>query len=84
MDFYGTDAHKKVCLNFINLFIKNNIIRCRLGVATLKGKIYVCGGYDGSTFLQSAEVYDPKTEKWNFIGIQYFILCHIFSTNLLK
>lgn len=36
--------------------------RCRLGVATLNGKLYVCGGYDGSTFLQSVEVYDAKTD----------------------
>lgn len=36
--------------------------RCRLGVATLNGKMYVCGGYDGSTFLQSVEVYDPVTD----------------------
>lgn len=36
--------------------------RCRLGVATLYGKLYICGGYDGSTFLQSVEVYDPQTD----------------------
>ena len=34
--------------------------RCRLGVATLKGKIYACGGYDGSSFLKSVEVFDPE------------------------
>lgn len=33
--------------------------RCRLGVAALNGKLYACGGYDGSTFLQSVEMYDP-------------------------
>lgn len=37
--------------------------RCRLGVAALNGKLYVCGGYDGSTFLKSVEAYDPKTNK---------------------
>ena len=41
--------------------------RCRVGVAAFGGKIYVCGGYDGCTFLQSAEVYDPNTGKWTFI-----------------
>ena len=33
--------------------------RCRLGVATLGGKIYACGGYDGSSFLRSVECFDP-------------------------
>lgn len=37
--------------------------RCRLGVATLNRKMYVCGGYDGSSFLQSVEVFDPETES---------------------
>lgn len=37
--------------------------RCRLGVATLNGKLYVCGGYDGATFLQTVEMYDPLTDK---------------------
>lgn len=37
--------------------------RCRLGAATLNGKLYVCGGYDGSTFLRTVEVYDPITSK---------------------
>ena len=31
--------------------------RCRLGVATLNGKIYACGGYDGSSFLRSVECF---------------------------
>ena len=42
--------------------------RCRLGVAAFNGKIYVCGGYDGITFLDSAEVYDPNTGKWSYIS----------------
>ena len=37
--------------------------RCRLGAATLNGKLYVCGGYDGHTFLQTVEMYDPITDK---------------------
>ena len=37
--------------------------RCRLGVATLNGKIYACGGYDGSSFLRSVECFDPVLNK---------------------
>ena len=36
----------------------------RLGVATLNGKIYACGGYDGSSFLRSVECFDPETNRF--------------------
>lgn len=42
-----------------NLFF----FRCRLGVAMLGGKLYACGGYDGSSFLQTVEMFDPNTNK---------------------
>ena len=38
--------------------------RCRLGVAALNGKLYACGGYDGSVFLKSVECFDPVTNTW--------------------
>lgn len=38
--------------------------RCRLGAAALNNKLYVCGGYDGSTFLRSVEVYDPIADQY--------------------
>lgn len=46
--------------------------RCRLGVAILNGKLYACGGYDGSTFLQTVEEYDPQTDKYECIYVQFF------------
>ena len=42
--------------------------RCRLGVAALNGKIYAVGGYDGSSFLKSVEVFDPMTNKWSYVS----------------
>ena len=42
--------------------------RCRLGVAALNGKIYAVGGYDGSSFLKSVEMFDPRTNKWSFVA----------------
>lgn len=42
--------------------------RCRLGVATLNGKLYACGGYDGSSFLRSVEVYDPSFDLWKSVA----------------
>ncbi|CAD6996490.1 unnamed protein product [Ceratitis capitata] len=41
--------------------------RCRLGVAALNGKLYACGGYDGTSFLRSVEVYDPITDTWSLV-----------------
>lgn len=42
--------------------------RCRLGVATLNGKLFVCGGYDGSTFLRTVEMYNASTCQWTHIA----------------
>ena len=41
--------------------------RCRLGVASLNGKLYAAGGYDGSVFLKSVECYDPTTKVWSAV-----------------
>lgn len=42
--------------------------RSTLGVAVLNGCIYAVGGFDGSTGLSSAEVFDPRTQDWNMIA----------------
>ena len=42
--------------------------RCRLGVTTLNGKLYVAGGYDGNVFLKTAERYDPRADSWEYIA----------------
>ena len=38
----------------------------RAGVAVLGGRLFVIGGNDGSSFLNSCEVYDPVSNKWSF------------------
>ena len=40
--------------------------RCRLGVTSFNGKLYICGGYDGSKFLNTVEVYDPVANTWTY------------------
>ena len=35
-----------------------------LGVAPLNNLLYIIGGNDGSTFLDTCECYDPHTNKW--------------------
>ena len=42
--------------------------RCRLGVASLNGKLYAAGGYDGNVFLKSVECFDPVANKWKLVS----------------
>lgn len=41
--------------------------RCRHGAASLGGKLFVCGGYDGSAFLSVAEVYNSAADQWDLL-----------------
>lgn len=34
--------------------------RCRHGVSVLQGRIFAAGGYNGSSFLRSVEMFDPS------------------------
>lgn len=31
-------------------------------------QIYICGGFDGTWCLQTAECYNPETEQWTTIA----------------
>lgn len=35
-----------------------------LGAAALNGKLYVCGGFDGFTSLDTVECYSPDTNRY--------------------
>ena len=39
--------------------------RCGVGVAMLGDFLYAIGGHDGSSYLNSVERYDPKTNQWS-------------------
>lgn len=41
-----------------------SMLRSRVGVAVLHGKLYAFGGFNGTERLATVEVYDPKTQKW--------------------
>ena len=41
--------------------------RCYVASATLMGKIYACGGFDGWDQLRSAEIYDPAIDQWSIL-----------------
>lgn len=34
----------------------------------MDNKIYVCGGYDGKSFLNTVECFDPIADKWTFVA----------------
>lgn len=38
--------------------------RCGVGVGVLGNFLYAIGGHDGSSYLNSVERYDPKTNQW--------------------
>ena len=42
--------------------------RSTVGVAVLDFKLYAVGGRDGCSCLNSAEAYDPHTNKWTMIS----------------
>ncbi|NWR50316.1 KLH20 protein, partial [Regulus satrapa] len=39
--------------------------RCGVGVSVLDDLLYAVGGHDGSSYLNSVERYDPKTNQWS-------------------
>lgn len=41
------------------------MMRSRVGVAVLEGKLYAIGGYNGKERLNTVEVYDSKLKRWN-------------------
>jgi kelch-like protein 18 len=46
--------------------------RGRLGVAVLNGMLYALGGFDCAVRLNSAERFDPKTNKWETVASMLF------------
>lgn len=42
-----------------------SMLRSRVGVAVLHGKLFAFGGFNGQERLSTVEVFDPETMKWN-------------------
>ncbi|XP_044734997.1 kelch-like protein 18 [Chrysoperla carnea] len=45
-----------------------SMLRSRLGVAVLHGKLYACGGYNGLERLSTVEVLDPLHKVWSKVS----------------
>ena len=43
-------------------------VRSRVGVASLHGRLYAIGGYNGNERLATVEAYDSSTEKWSMVA----------------
>ena len=42
--------------------------RAWFGIAIFDSRIYVCGGFDGSTRLRHCEMYNPESDIWTMIS----------------
>ena len=51
-----------------------------VGVAALDDCIYVCGGYDGVTSLNTVECYCPKTDIWKTVSV-YVLISKMYLKN---
>ena len=36
------------------------------------GYLYTLGGYDGASYLNTVERYDPKTKEWSYVAPMHF------------
>ena len=54
------------------MIAKMNTPRGELSAVCVNGKIYAIGGYNGSTFLSTVEVYNPVKNVWTYISPMMF------------
>lgn len=40
----------------------------QVGLAVVNGQLYAVGGFDGTAYLKTIEVYDSETNQWRLCG----------------
>lgn len=46
-----------------------SLARDSVGIGVLGNKLFVIGGYDGQSFLNLVEMYDPVNNEWKEVSI---------------
>lgn len=67
-DSLSTVEYYDPSVNAWNMASPMSMLRSRLGVAVLRGKLYAFGGYNGSDRLASVEVYDAVRKEWSMVS----------------
>ena len=68
----------------LNIFFDFKIVFSLKGVATHEGLLYVIGGYDGATHLNSVEVYNPITNSWLMLPSSMALPRSYFGTAIVN
>ena len=58
----------------------------QVGLAVVNGQLMAVGGFDGTTYLKTIEVYDPDANTWRYVALEkvYRICLHITTMKLKK
>lgn len=56
--------------------------RDAVGVCLLGDKLYAVGGYDGQTYLNTMEAYDPQTNEWTQVMIKSLFFSSVIYFNI--
>ena len=40
----------------------------QVGLAVVNGQLMAIGGFDGTTYLKTVEIYDPELNCWRIVG----------------
>lgn len=49
-----------------------SMLRSRVGVSVMRGKLYAIGGYNGAERLSTVEVFDPVHKTWNKVAPMHY------------
>jgi kelch-like protein 1/4/5 len=56
-----------------------SVSRDAVGVCLLGDKLYAVGGYDGQTYLNIVEAYDPQTNEWTQVAVPFLLVSPLLS-----